>query len=142
MGENAQVKDVKTGQVQRIANATKPVPSINGVVKITKNGDAKPNSATPAGGSGAKKSVKGKSYTLNLNERFPNQIQRKAPNTNGGAPAKIKEVKKFETVGATLDKSDLSKKMKPNQSQDKKTNSGKPAKKADAPSKAVRLEID
>lgn len=47
MGDNAQVKDVKTGQVLRVAKASKQVPSnLNGTIQMSGNGVVTPSNST------------------------------------------------------------------------------------------------
>ncbi len=46
MGDNAQVKDVKTGEVLRVAKATKQVPAVNGTIQMKRNGVSTPSNNT------------------------------------------------------------------------------------------------
>jgi len=53
MGDNAQIKDVKTGQVIRTARASKQVPSgTYGTISILRNGTQPLNTTSPANGNG------------------------------------------------------------------------------------------
>ncbi len=80
MGDNAQVKDVKTGQVLRIAKASKPATTTitNSTIQISRNGVNTPsNSTSPANGNGLRymKVVEETAPVLKMKEGTTNQTQ-------------------------------------------------------------------
>lgn len=105
---NAQVKNVKTGEVLRVAKSTKTVPSnLNGTVQMSRTGTPT-NSASPAGGSGAKKAVKGNNSNIRVIERYPNVEGRAGNPTNTVTKQKSAATKK---VGAKTITNSLGKKQ-------------------------------
>jgi len=102
MGDNAQVKDVKTGQVLRVAKASKTITTVpNGTIQMRRTGTPS-NSATPSGGSGTKKAVKGNTSNLKVNERYSNLIQRNDAKQEGTPQNTVKKQKRIVPQNAII----------------------------------------
>jgi len=98
LGDNAQIKDLKTGQVLKTVKAKKEIPHIYGVASGLKNGVSTPsNSTSPSNGNGFKymKPVKEMTApTLKVKEgTTTNPVQ-----TTGVSATPVKNIKKMDAT--------------------------------------------
>lgn len=101
MGNNAQVKDAKTGQVQRVAKATKPVPAINGTIQMSGKGINTPSNstATPSNGNSFKTIKDAKPCNNELKVKEVTQTQ---TSTQTGAKSSDTSMKNMKAIEDNL----------------------------------------
>ena len=114
MGDNAQVKDVKTGQVLRVAKASKQAPSVNGTIQMSRNGVATPSNSTNPNSNGLKRIKEAQPCdTPEL------KVKETTPAKNMKAPEHCNNVLKMKGSIVTKPKSETN--FKPNSSSKKQS---------------------
>lgn len=91
MGNNAQVKNVKTGEVLRVAKSAKQVPTVNGAIQMTRNGVSTTpsnNTTNPANNGKAFKYMKDVKEITAPEMQIKEGTQKSAVAGKAGEPAK------------------------------------------------------